>query len=256
MNNLINWNELIYISIFPIKQILELIKLEPLNNQRITLYYIDKIIYLVCDKNNFNNFNHLQIKFISEKLLNSYIITENILVNTRIKRHLISFYQSDQSIREFIHENISLEIKQLIFKEKTCIFLGGEMYIYGKIFDHLFNQKIYITDIKSIYLDSINNDPNPHKSSYYLVNYNTKFLIDINSNIDILISNISKAGLKKEICEQIQILNIRYLILISCKEKVIDRDIKLLTKYLCYKKIKISTNYDVFIGYLKLKIEK
>jgi len=250
MNNLIDWDELIFISIFPIKQILELLKLEQINNQSIIIYYINDIIYLVSE---YNYYNHLPIKFIPQKSLNNYIITENILINTRIKRHLNSFYQTDAYIRDFIHKNISLEINQLIFKEKTCIFLGGEMYIYGKIFDHLFNKKIYITDTNSIYLDSINNDPNPNKSNYYLVDYKSKFLIDIDSNIDILISNISKTGLKKEICEQIQILNIKYLILISCKETVIERDIKLLTKYICYKKIKISTNYDVFIAYLKIE---
>jgi hypothetical protein len=141
---------------------------------------------------------------------------------------------------------------------KTAIFLGGEMYIYGKIFDYCLDKKIYITDTESLYEDAICNDPS-NKSTYNLVSYKVKdFLLNTIGYsqqiqpIHILLSNISKTGLGELICNQIMHIKPKYLILITCNHKVTLRDINTLSIYKLNKIIKISTTYDVFISVLEL----
>ena len=145
---------------------------------------------------------------------------------------------------------------------KTAIFLGGEMYIYGKIFDYCLDKKIYITDTESLYEDAIYNDPS-NKSTYNLVSYKVKdFLLNTVGQhliqnqqiqpIHILLSNISKTGLGELICNQIMHIKPKYLILITCNHKVTLRDINILNIYKLNKIIKISTTYDVFISILEL----
>jgi tRNA/tmRNA/rRNA uracil-C5-methylase (TrmA/RlmC/RlmD family) len=195
-----------------------------------------------------------------------------------IKRHLHSFYQTEEFMREKIHSLINNYIYKIYAHNNkkifsSGIFLGGEMYIYGNLFDELFEKKIYITDTESIYLDAMLNDMSTsgssvdafsvarkqsHKSKYILTSYKTNnFLIDLfqttNTNVDFLISNISKTGLGENICKQISQLKPKYLILITCNFKVTMRDFELLKKYANYNLIniiKLKTTYDTYISML------
>lgn len=183
-------------------------------------------------------------------------ITNQVTINT--KRHLNSFYQTDEPIRKKIHDIIYNFVNVNLQKtsNSVAIFLGGEMYIYGLLFDRLFDKKIYITDTESINDDAILNDPSDN-SIYNLTNYKTQnFLLNIATkyiaNIDLLLSNISKTGLGEQICDQINIIKPKCLILITCNFKVTQRDISMLKLYRVVKFIKISTNYDVFITILEL----
>ena len=224
-------------------------------------------------------FQSLQYKFYTEFEANNIIIDEIIKIKTHltdqiadeintdqitnqiainVKRHLNSFYQTDESIRKKIHEIIYnfVNINLQKTSNSVVIFLGGEMYIYGLLFDKLFDKKMYITDTESINDDAILNDPSDD-SIYNLTNYKTKnFLLNITTkyiaNIDLLLSNISKTGLGEQICDQINIIKPKCLILITCNFKVTQRDINMLKLYKVIKFIKISTNYDVFITILEL----
>ena len=193
--------------------------------------------------------------FYTIEQINDLIIEETITVNETkysIKRHLNSFYQTDENQRKLIHKIVYNEFRRCTrsLNDINALFLGGEMYIYGKIFDEFLSKKIYVTDTKSLYDDAIINDPSPHKSTYHLVSYNSNNIIT--DGINILISNISKTGLGRLLCEQINSCSIQYLILISCNYKVTNRDIDMLSVYRVKKIIKITGSYDVFISVLEL----
>jgi len=306
IENRYNYDSAISISNFSIGQVIRLLierlrekNFYLINIDQITLYAINNIsnisdIYVIVYDNNdvtksvineLNKYNK-HIKFITESDANNLIVEENIIINSKsfnIHRHINSFYQTDDSMRKFIHKSIYEEVFKLFDKLtkistniiNNCIFLGGEMYIYGKIFDNLFDKKIYISDTISLYLDAINNDPCPKKSSYFLTNYKIpNYLIEHLQtitdliHIDMLISNISKTGLGENICNQINNhIKPKYLILITCSKlvrvqtrkqhflsnlRVTERDIKMLTNYILYKQIKITTNYDIFLSFLHL----
>jgi hypothetical protein len=95
------------------------------------------------------------------------IVMEQIQIKMKtydIYIHINTFRQTDQNMRLFIH-NIIFDWISLIHKSLNLsnnlfgIFLGGEMYIYGKIFDMICNKKLYLTDTESILIDAKNNDP-------------------------------------------------------------------------------------------------
>jgi tRNA/tmRNA/rRNA uracil-C5-methylase (TrmA/RlmC/RlmD family) len=223
--------------------------------------------------------NNLTYKFITDIEANDIMIEEEITIMHKqiekynILRHLKTFYQTDESLRELIHKNIYqyinnkyIDYQHVNHKNKIKfnigIFLGGEMYIYGKIFNHMFDNKIYITDTKSIHLDGKLNDNQLNKSIHLLVDYNNKtFLSNIinykqnncNKQIDWLISNISKKGLGLNICEQILKILPKHLILISCKKISMEKDLTYLQKsYNLDHQIILSTNYDIFISFMIL----
>ena len=278
-----------------IQTLLDTIKIKPILIQylsyieKLTFYTINnnsnKYLYIVANEvSSLDDFVIDQLNsilsplcFYSEDEANLLLIDETLFINMdieqtksihqliSIKRHLNSFYQTDEQQREKIHSIVSNEFINCMLNysdtnfidkiKKNAVFFGGEMYIYGKIFDNYLNKKIYITDTESLYEDAIYNDPCPNNSTYNLVSYKVKdFLLDIvkQSNIHILLSNISKTGLGESICNQIMQIKPNYLILITCNHKVTLRDINILNIYKLNKIIKISTTYDVFISVLEL----
>lgn len=257
--------------------------------KNITIYAVNRTngtnAYIIINKiNDIKKINKLNnefypLAFYSDLDISNIIINESIeIVDNRtnnnfilnIKRHLNSFYQTDEPIRKKIHEIIYNNIININFttkKNNLIIFLGGEMYIYGILFDKLFDKKIYITDTETINNDTIINEllldiikQKNSNNSYNLIDYKTNnillnivndFIIDY--NINILLSNISKTGLGKSLCDQINIIKPKYLILITCNYKITLRDIKMLNNYKLIKFIKVSTNYDIYISILIYK---
>ena len=204
------------------------------------------------------------IQFISDQMAKNFIIKDYIDmddVHYSFYRHLNTFYQVDKNLQIYIHNIIYRFIgsrKEII----TGILLGGEMYIYGCILNNCLLNKIYITDTKSIYDDAIlNNFKLNNRSKYYLIDYqNKKCLINcleentdvITKNNSILICNISKSGLTKKLC--IQIINIKYLILIHCKEKSCQNDcLYLAIKYKIVNQFIYETNYKIILTFLQIK---
>jgi hypothetical protein len=124
------------------------------------------------------------------------------------------------------------------------------MYLYSKILDSFFSKKYFYTNNKFIYNDTIKNDTK--KSEYYLIDY-TLDKIEINRPIDVLISNISKHGLREHLCNQIIKLKPKYIIMITCNEKSLNKDIKLLVNYIIIKQFKYTTNFTVQVTLLNYK---
>ena len=62
-----------------------------------------------------------------------------------------------------------------------------------------------------------------------------------------MIVNISKHGLKKHLCNQINKLEIKYIIMITCDENNLRRDMELLSNYKIIKQNSYMTNFMVQI---------
>jgi hypothetical protein len=156
-----------------------------------------------------------------------------------------------------LHNTIYRFIKNLKIIFDVGIFIGGEMYIYGKILNIFTNNKIYLSDYPSIVLDAKINDNKYNNSIYHLIDYkqNNCLLNKINNKYKkyFMICNVSKNGLNKNLCEQINILKIKYLLLIECSEKSLDRDIKLLISYKVLYNFIYFTNYKLILTILKIK---
>ncbi len=176
------------------------------------------------------------------------MISEKIFVDDQIytiHRHLLSFSQNDDTLRFAVHNAIYrfIKSKNIIFNK--AILLGGEMYIFGKIFNSFFKEKIYISDMESIVYDARLNNIFHDNSSYYLLNYEVDKL-DFSKDSDIMICNVSKHY--DNLCLEIIKIRPKYLILIMCDIKSVHKDysyfkdVYKLTNIMVYK-----TNYNIYL---------
>ena len=187
------------------------------------------------------------------------MITERIIIDEcvySIRRHLLTFTQTDDTIRTLIHNMVYKLVKK--YNKKYLInhgiLIGGEMYLYGKILNEFFTHKTYISDTESIVLDSKRNDPNRLNSIFKYVNYNTfKYTIKIKEPI-LAVCNVSKIGLGLNLCEQISIAKPKILLSIWCSYKALEKDYVTLKKsYNIIHIFRYNTNYEVFLGVLESK---
>jgi tRNA/tmRNA/rRNA uracil-C5-methylase (TrmA/RlmC/RlmD family) len=224
--------------------------LENYNDITIVSLSENKIIVIYNKKNNIELIQP-NIKFIHKTKIDNKIITEKIIVNEipyNIKRHLKTFVQPDNTIRQLVHNTVYRFVSKL--KINLGVFIGGEMYIYGKILDNFIKKKIYYSDYESIIHDAKLNDIK--KSEYYLINYQeprclNSILNKINDNNSIIICNVSKQGLGQKLCNQINIIKSKYLILIECSKKSLITDINYLSNYKILFNFNYKTNYEIFI---------
>lgn len=225
-----------------------------LNLNNITIISLSKNKLIVIYNKKINIKNNYNIQFISKSQINNKIITEIIYVNDiqyKIKRHLISFVQPDNTIRFLIHNTIYRFVSKI--KINLGIFIGGEMYIYGKILDNFVKNKIYYSDYESLIIDAKLNDNQLNK--YYLIDYKNPKCLDkikdnnskIKNNDSIIICNVSKSGLGKNLCNQINNSKNKYLILIECSKKSVLHDLKYLYNYNILHKFRYFTNYEIYI---------
>ena len=218
-----------------------------LNINNITIVSISNNKLIVIYNNKINIKNNHNIQFIPKIITNNKIITEIIYVNEipyKIKRHLNSFVQPDNTIRFLIHNTIY----RFISKIKIClgVFIGGEMYIYGKILDNFVKNKIYYSDYESLICDAKLNDSQLNK--YYLIDYqNPQCLDEIKENNSLILCNVSKSGLGKNLCNQLNNIKNKYLILIECSNKALNNDLIYLYNYTILHKFRYFTNYEIFI---------
>jgi len=223
------------------------------NMNNITIVSISNKKLIVIHNNKINIKNNYNIEFISKIITNNKIITEIIYVNEipyKIKRHLNSFVQPDNTIRFLIHNTIYRFVSNYIFVSKIKfnlgVFIGGEMYIYGKILDNFVKNKIYYSDYESLIFDAQLNDSQLNK--YYLIDYqNPQCLDKIKENNSLIICNVSKSGLGKKLCNQLNNIKNKYLILIECSNKALNNDLLNLYNYNILYKFKYFTNYEIFI---------
>ena len=238
------------------------------NIKKITNFYVSSILSQPYIKSYFGNSENIELIgnpdnqiIICNNEKRNEIIKDRFVINDTIYtvyRHLKTFCQSDDTIRFLVHNCIYQYIKYSFSSLNSLgIFLGGECYLYGKVFDHFCYQKLYITDIDSIYYDCIINDKKVSK--YHLIDYNKydclSFLNDYScEGIDFMISNVSKKGIGSNMIKQIMKLNIKCMIMINCSRKSLDNDIKMLkSKYKISKQFRYETNYEVIVTMMVLK---
>lgn len=218
-----------------------------LNLNNITIISLSKNKLIVIYNNKINIKNNYNIQFIPKIITNNKIITEIIYVNEipyKIKRHLNSFVQPDNTIRFLIHNTIYRFISKI--KINLGVFIGGEMYIYGKILDNFVKNKIYYSDYESLIFDAKLNDSQLNK--YYLIDYqNPNCLNKIKDSNSIIICNVSKSGLGINLCNQLNNIKTKYLILIECSKKSMIKDLQYLYNYNVLHKFRYYTNYEIFI---------
>lgn len=124
----------------------------------------------------------------------------------------------------FIHNQIS----ELIQDSKCCnyIGLGGESLSYSKYFK--FKKVICLTDCIGVHTSNLEN-LKKYPSNNYLVDYqNLKLENYVSHKNNLLLINISRKGLR-QLTQQIDINSYPELIYISCCEKSLNIDLKVLS---------------------------
>jgi hypothetical protein len=191
------------------------------------------------------------------------MIKEHIIIDERvytIHRHLLTFVQTDDTIRALIH-NMVYKLVEKYSKKYLInhgILIGGEMYLYGKILNEFFIFKTFISDTESIVHDSKLNDPNKSttkSSTFEYVNYSTyKFTFIQEITNSIAICNVSKNGLGTNLSEQLGKSKPKIILSIWCSYKALEKDYEILKKsYNIIQIFRYKTNYEVFLGVLECK---
>lgn len=196
---------------------------------------------IIRDINEILNDNECRYLEINKNIIKNNLF-EEVIFNITIKRNIKSFHQNDDSIRKIIYSHIFNEVKQTKFNNLVC--LGGEMYIYGKILEKIYNYGYFFSDTQSIIEDSINNISHNHKK-IELIDYKKDYLgpkINFTKNTNnILIINISKSGLKDKFSNEILDLEFTKIIYISCNLNSFNKDFLVLqNKYRIYKYIEFA----------------
>ena len=195
---------------------------------------------------NIENMNLKYLKINDDVFIQDYL-TENYY-NIEIKRSFDSFHQNDEAIRIQLYDILKSII---IIKYDTFYFIGGEMYLYGKIFINNYNNAYFYSDYPSIIHDTKINNPN-FISNIFLINYNNCTLHD-NYLKNIMLINNGKNGLGKHLCNEIIRLNINKIIIISCNKKSFNKDYNILKDYYnITNEYIISSNYTILIYVLQI----
>jgi hypothetical protein len=195
---------------------------------------------------NIENMNLKYLKINDDVFIQDYL-TENYY-NIEIKRSFDSFHQNDEAIRIQIYDILKSIIK---IKYDTFYFIGGEMYLYGKLFINNYNNAYFYSDYISIINDTTINNPN-FISNIFLIDYNNCTLHD-NYLKNIMLINNGKNGLGKHLCNEIIRLNINKIIIISCNKKSFNKDYNMLkNNYNITNEYIISSNYTILIYVLEI----
>lgn len=237
--------------------------------QRTKIIYDNNINKSIYDKILITKLNDKIIDTLNDKINEPYKImisnnnkiyinpddTTNIYESIFIKdykfnicRNVNTFYQIDKTIRTLVHNCVFNLFDIYIKNNKNALFIGGEMYLYSKILDSFLSNKYFYTNNKFIYADTIKNDT--RHSQYYLIDY-MKDTIEINI-YNVVIVNISKHGLRKHLCNQITKLKPEYIIMITCNEDNLNKDIELLSTFRIIKQFNYITNFMVQVTLLTL----
>lgn len=132
-----------------------------------------------------------------------------------------SFSQIYRESSEEIHKLVNKEI----MKSTNFIGIGGEMGYYAKANKDKFKNILLFTNSQSIYNDSLK-----EKQVCELVDYNIFELDNYYKDDSVLLINISKNGLKR-LAIQINKLNFKQIIYISCNSVSLSKDLGIMTNY-------------------------
>jgi len=188
------------------------------------------------------------LKIANEVLINNLMIDK--INNILIARQAETFHQTDDNLKYRIYEILEIEIKKI--KSNKYVFIGGEMYVYGMIFKHLYKSAYFMSDYSSVVEDTILNLSN--KETVDFVNYSS-YSCPSNKleyfSKGIIICNTGKNGLDHNMCTMLNLSDAMNIIIISCNEKSLTRDLRLL-KYRVYNKYSLMTNYKITIVFLSI----
>jgi tRNA/tmRNA/rRNA uracil-C5-methylase (TrmA/RlmC/RlmD family) len=186
-------------------------------------------------------------KIINNKFIDIYCIMKNVK----------TFTQRDDNIRQKLY--------QILFNEtegktkQNILFIGGEMYGFLKILVNNYNIAYAITDFQGIKEDAEYNNPNIKVD---LVNYDTfSFSFDkekepkmIEIQFDICIVNLLN-GLGYNLIKELKkIKRLKKIIIISCKPKATQKDIKFIEEELKEFKLSLTDIYNLETTRQKLQI--
>lgn len=177
------------------------------------------------------NNNVIKNDFMYELFFNNYII-----------RSACSFHQNDNNIRVKLYHCIINDIKYV----KNMYYIGGEMYLFGKILNDRYEFGYFYSDFESIILDCYMNN-NYFNNEIFLVDYTNCELFSPNDNdTKCVIINIGKNGIRKHLCNELIRLNFDTIFIISCHEKNFTKDYDILKAYykIC-KYYSFTTNYTI-----------
>ena len=247
MSNEFNWSFIIEIEFnsiidlnlpFDIIDILEMDLIKKIKENHLIFklsYFEIKIKF----KNTVENTTKINdIKIIDNKFIDIYGIMKNVK----------TFTQRDDNIRQKIYQILFNETKEET-KDKlkpNILFIGGEFYGFMKILFNNYNIAYGMTDFKGIKEDAEYNNPNIKVD---LVNYDT-FTFDkepkmIEIQFDICIVNLLN-GLGYNLIKELKkIKTLKKIIIISCKPKATQKDIKFIEEELKEFKLSLTDIYNL-----------
>lgn len=257
MANEINWSfiiEMEFNSIIDLNvpfDILEMDLIKKIKENRLTfkLSYFEikiKIKNIVKNTTKIND-----IKIIDNKFIDIYAIMKNVK----------TFTQRDDNIRQKLYQILLNETEEKL-KGKTeeklkenILFIGGEMYGFMKILANNYNTAYAITDFKGIKEDAEYNNPTIKVD---LVNYDTftfdKTHKDIEIQFDSCIVNLLN-GLGYNLIKELKkIKTLKKIIIISCKPKATQKDIKFIEEELKEFKLSLTDIYNLETTRQRLQI--
>lgn len=136
-------------------------------------------------------------------------------------------FSMDSFTQNCFTEEIHRTVNDLLIEANTFVGLDGESGYYYSANKHQYNYEILFTDSQFIW-----NDLQEMKLNCNLVNYTKLYLKDfIFDNDKVLLINISKHGLPLNLSEQINTMNFKQIVYISCDKESLIRDVKILSSY-------------------------
>ncbi len=233
MSNEINWSLIIEIDFDILEMDLILIKKIKENTLNLKLSYFE-----IKEKEEIKEIEKEEIKEIEkeekEKEKKHFKIIDNKFIDIYcIMKNVKTFTQRDDNIRQKLYQILFNETENKT--KQNILFIGGEMYGFLKILVNNYNIAYAITDFEGIKEDAEYNNPTIKVD---LVNYDTFTFdkthkdIDIEIQFDICIVNLLN-GLGYNLIKELKkIKTLRKIIIISCKPKAAERDIKFIKEEL------------------------
>ena len=191
------------------------------------------------------------IKIIDNKFIDIYCIMKNVK----------TFTQRDDNIRQKLYQILFNETEEKTKDKPNILFIGGEMYGFLKILFNNYNIAYAITDFEGIKEDAKYNNPTIKVD---LVNYDTFTFdkthkdkdkdIDIEIQFDICIVNLLN-GLGYNLIKELKkIKRLKKIIIISCKPKATQKDIKFIEEELKEFKLSLTDIYNLETTRQRLQI--
>ena len=211
----------------------------PLTEYTLSLCNTRLSTYLQMHKETFIN-GHTYTFYSGENGINPDRVMESVC-GYSISRWPHTFHQNDDTIRKALY---SLLITHIPSYHERSLFLGGECYVFPKLFMSFYTD--IMTDTASIADDARLNHP------YATVHCLPYPEIRLSHRYDLCIVNVNKHGLPEQLLEQIHSSD---LYLIYCHDKTHQRDVDVCTRrYDLMNQWRIGNElYHILVSRVKMK---